>query len=556
MRLYKLLLVMACLAIAVIPVLAQQVVRGPYLQIGSSSSIIVRWRTDVATDSRVRYGTSQGSLIDAAEDTRQTKEHELTLAGLSANTMYYYSIGTSSTSLAGGDAAHFFVTSPSSGSGKPTRIWILGDSGTANSSSRAVRDAYYDFTGSRHTDLWLMLGDNAYSKGKDEEYQAAVFENMYEKMLRKSVLWPTLGNHDDGASSTPGPYPYYDIFSLPKNGEAGGLASGTEAYYSFDYGDIHFICLNSATNDLRSSSSAMWVWLEEDIAANDKSWTIAFWHHPPYTKGSHDSDSDSELKEMRARAVPLLEEGGVDLVLSGHSHSYERSFLVDSHYGKSGSLSNDMIIDAGDGRDDGDGSYRKGTLGPGAHEGSIYLVNGSSGKTSGGSLDHPIMVHSYKELGSVVLDIDGNRLDATFINDKGVRRDYFSIIKGATNVGPPDRLAEIAGNNQTDNVGQTLALPFVVQVKDASGNPVPGVAVTFELATGNAGLSNSQPRITSSSGRATTTLTLGSEPGEYVVTASASGLAGSPIKFVATAVGQNAGAPAPPTNVRVVVFSD
>ena len=66
-------------------------------------------------------------------------------------------------------------------------VWVLGDSGTANRKARAVRDAYLNFTGSRHTDLWLMLGDNAYPDGTDEEYQAAVFENMYEDMLRHTI---------------------------------------------------------------------------------------------------------------------------------------------------------------------------------------------------------------------------------------------------------------------------------------------------------------------------------------------------------------------------------
>ena len=116
---------------------------------------------------------------------------------------------------------------------QPTRIWVIGDSGTADANAAAVRDAYLNFTGTRHTDLWLMLGDNAYESGTDAEYQNAVF-NMYPTLLRQSVLWPTFGNHDGIASNSASQSgPYYDIFSLPRNGEAGGVASGTEAYYSF-----------------------------------------------------------------------------------------------------------------------------------------------------------------------------------------------------------------------------------------------------------------------------------------------------------------------------------
>ncbi len=77
--------------------------------------------------------------------------------------------------------------------------------------------------------------------------------------------------------------PYYDMFTLPAAGEAGGIASGTEAYYSFDYANIHFICLDSYDVD-RSVDGAMLTWLEYDLVATTADWIIAFWHHPPYTK--------------------------------------------------------------------------------------------------------------------------------------------------------------------------------------------------------------------------------------------------------------------------------
>src|SRR6059036_2578910 len=93
--------------------------------------------------------------------------------------------------LLGGDSTYFFFTSPRTGKVKPTRIWVIGDSGTGKRKARAVRDAYLPFTRTRHTDLWLMLGDNAYPNGTDSEYQAAVF-NLYPMLLRNTVLWSTL----------------------------------------------------------------------------------------------------------------------------------------------------------------------------------------------------------------------------------------------------------------------------------------------------------------------------------------------------------------------------
>lgn len=394
----------------------------------------IRWRTSTSADSVVRYGTSAASLTQTARSSTLKREHEVRLSGLLSNTTYYYSVGSSSTTLASG-TGYFFVTAPTGQ--KPTRIWVLGDSGTANADQAAVRDAYYRFTGSRHTDLWLMLGDNAYTDGTDSQYQTAVF-NVYSAMLRKSVLWSTLGNHDGHtASSSSQTGPYYSIFTLPRNGEAGGVASGTEAYHSFDYGNIHFVNLNSYDVD-RSSNGAMLTWLRNDLAANTKDWLIAFFHHPPYSKGSHNSDTESQLVDMRKNALPILERHGVDLVLTGHSHSYERSMLLDGHYGHSSTLNRGtMVLDEGSGREDGSGPYRKSGIGPVPNDGSVYVVAGASSKATGGALNHPAMFVSLNVMGSLVVDVDGSRLDARYLDKTGARRDYFTILKGASGEPPP-----------------------------------------------------------------------------------------------------------------------
>jgi acid phosphatase type 7 len=446
---------------------AATVTRGPYLQMGSSNRITVRWRTDVATNSRVIYGITQGSLTSAVNDAASVTEHEVTITALSANTKYFYAVGTSTTILAGNDANHFFLTAPTAGTAKPTRIWVLGDAGTATSSQTAVKNAYYAYTGSRHTDLWMMLGDNAYSTGTDSEYQAAVF-NMYSEMLRKSVLWSTVGNHDTASSTTySASYPYFQSFTFPTNAEAGGLASGTEQYYSFDYANIHFVCLDSMTSN-RATTGPMATWLTNDLASNNKAWTIVFFHHPPYTKGSHNSDTESQLVQMRTNILPILESAGVDLVLCGHSHSYERSYLLDGHYGLSTTLTSAMKKDGGSGRQDGTGAYRKATIGSGANEGAVYAVAGSSGKISGGTLDHPAMFVSLNVLGSMVVDVNGNQLDAKFLDNLGAVRDYFTIIKGSSSdtqvptapanlalVSRTDTSISMNWTASTDNVGVT-----------------------------------------------------------------------------------------------------
>ena len=424
------------LLLILLPILsiAQTVVRGPYLQTAAPDSIIVKWRTDIATDSAVGYSLVDGVPASAAT-AALTTEHEVTLTSLSPDTVYNYTVGSSAQVLAGGDlnsngdGEHFFTTSPLAGVDKATRVWIIGDSGTADANAVAVRDAYKAFTGNRATDVWLMLGDNAYRSGTDSEYQAAVFD-IYPQLLRQTPLWSALGNHDaiDMIFNSPGAYP--QIFSFPTAGESGGVASNSENYYSFDYGNIHFISLDSSINANRSAGSDMWSWLEADLIANNRSWTIAFWHHPHYSKGSHDSDAEIALQEMRQNALPLLEAHGVDLILTGHSHSYERSFLLDGHHGQSASLTSAMILNGGDGRELGDGPYIKPGSAGTPNEGAVHAVVGSSGKTeAGGALDHPVMYTSMLTLGSMVLDISGRQLDAAFIDTNGVVLDEFTIIK-------------------------------------------------------------------------------------------------------------------------------
>ncbi len=291
-----------------------------------------------------------------------------------------------------------------------------------------MRNAFETFADGEPPDLWLMLGDNAYYDGTDAQYQAAVFE-MYRRQLSASVLWPSLGNHDthsvDPVAETG---PYFDSFTLPRSGEAGGIPSETEKYYSFDYGPIHFVALDSCLSS-RSPSGPMLSWLEQDLAASSADWLVAFWHHSPYTKGSHDSDTEGTLIEMRENALPILEEYGVDLVLGGHSHGYERSFLLDSHYGLSDSLVPAMILDGGDGRPDGDGAYVKPSAGLAPHEGTVYVVAGSSGKLTSGPLDHPAMFHSELTLGSLILDVNGPDLAVTFLTANGVVADSFVLAK-------------------------------------------------------------------------------------------------------------------------------
>ena len=410
-----------------------QLLRGPYLQKAAPSAMTVRWRTSIAGIGRIRYGTAPGVLTNLVAELAAEENHTVRLTGLTPGTKYYYQVETTGLTLAGGPN-FFFTTPPPAGSTGPVRVWVLGDAGTADLGQQSVRDAFIPIHAEKPADLWLMLGDNAYGSGRDLEYQRAVFD-MYHPWLEQLPLWSCIGNHETYENpDAQGRFAWDRIFDNPAAAECGGVASGTGRYYSWDYAHIHFVCLDSMIAS-RAANGPMAQWLTADLQANTQQWTIAFWHHPPYTKGTHDSDYEDELIEMRTNLLPILENYGVDLVLCGHSHVYERSFLLDRHYGTSDLLLPANILNAGDGREDGDGIYVKPSQGPAAHEGAVFIVAGCSGQSGSGELNHPAHFVSLDGLGSVVLDIEDNRLEARFLRDTSagpqpVFADWFTLLKG------------------------------------------------------------------------------------------------------------------------------
>ena len=438
------------------------VTREPYIQLGTPDSVVIVWRTDSPTDSVVNYGISSGSLNQSVVDPSVGTRHEIKLLGLNPSTRYYYSIGTSSETLAQGPQ-YFFETSPTLGARVPIRIWALGDAGFANADQTAVRDAMInEVSQSGDIDLWLMLGDNAYFDGTDLEFQAAVF-NMYPSFLRNRSLWLTMGNHDghtaDSATQTG---PYYDIFVLPENAQAGGLPSGTEAYYSFDYGNIHFICLDSYDSP-RGINDPMLTWAAQDAIATDQDWIIAFWHHPPYSKNT-DSDLNIISIDMRENALPILEAAGVDLVLTGHSHSYERSFFINGAYDTPTTAAG-YILDGGDGRVDGDGAYIKS-----GNVGTVYSVVGSSGSVEiEGPMNHILMDVSFPSLGSAVIDVNTDRLDFFFLDSNGNKTDRFAMVKDT--ISPPPNRAPTA-YDQNVSVIQNLDQAITLFADDPDLDPL------------------------------------------------------------------------------------
>lgn len=417
-----------------LPAQSKSVVRGPYLNAGTPTSMVVRWRSKHIGPGKIQIGTEYGNWTEtfAEASSHLNPDHEIQISGLKPGTRYFYELGTASGFYPNQDESYYFKTSPDPGSEGPIRIWAIGDFGTGSDGQTAVANGYLKDKGETHTDVWLWLGDNAYNVGKDIEYQVRVFD-MYPEIMRNTVIWPSPGNHDYGSVNyITHEAPYYDIFTMPTQGEAGGLPSHSESFFSFDYANVHFVSLTSEwTSWIQTPGGVMQEWLEADLKKNKQDFTIVYWHQPPYSKGTHDSDIPyGKMRMMRENINPICEENGVDLILTGHSHNYERSFLIQGHYGTSGSFDpHKHVVDDTNGKQSEGTPYVKA---PGKKgKGTVYAVVGHSARTLPGlPLTHPVhYTSSDQHIGSLVIEVEGKALNARCIDHTGKVWDEFTILK-------------------------------------------------------------------------------------------------------------------------------
>ncbi len=416
---------------------AQSITRGPYWQVVTPTSAIVRWRTDQPTTGRVWFGTNADQLTASLRETQPTKEHILTLTGLQPNTRYLYAVGFDETrQLSGLD--YFLKTAPVTGSTPPIRLWALGDFGNGSDNQKRVYESFRKATATQPADVWLWLGDNAYCCGIDDQYQQYIFD-VYGTTLRNTPFIPTPGNHDYADNNTNLNVDYYRVFTTPQKGEAGGVASGTSTYFSADYGNVHLISLDSFAQqaadqkELNDTTSVQVQWLKRDLIANKLPWTIVTFHHPLYTKGPRSSDTEERMRLLRERLSPIFERYGVDLVLTGHSHTYERFYRMHGQTGLANTFDPAKhIAENTTARYDGSPTscpiLTKGV-------GTVYVVAGSGGSLAGGmspDYPHPGMVAGYRGDmggGSLLIDVTDNRIDGQFLAFDGSVPDRFTIVK-------------------------------------------------------------------------------------------------------------------------------
>ncbi|MGV3641364.1 MAG: metallophosphoesterase [Adhaeribacter sp.] len=442
--------------------------RGPYLQMGSSSAMTLRWRTDKAADSRLEVGTTYGTYPLQATNSNQTTEHEVRISGLKPGTRYYYRFGSATQVLQSG-RDNFFTMAPAANSQEKVRVAVLGDCGRNEKNVQTkTLAAYLDYVQDKPAELLLLLGDNAYSDGTDAEYQKMFFNAYSPTILKNHVIFPAPGNHDYHTTSLGSrEAPYYKVFTMPAHGECGGVPSGTEAFYSYDWGNIHFISLDSYGTEnpdesrLYDTLGTQVRWLKKDLAATSQPWVIVYWHHPPYSMGSHNSDTEGQLVKIRQNLLRILERNGVDLVLTGHSHNYERSYLLQNYYGNEASFNlSRHTASTSSGKDDGSKNSDPYVTAFGkVNHGTVYVVSGSSGAMGNvqSSWPHNAMPFSDNEGGMFYLEVEQNRLEAKYLRSDGKIWDQFTIMKEGSKEGIAASRRDLNPKHQNSTGAETDA---------------------------------------------------------------------------------------------------
>lgn len=286
--------------------------RQPYLQNTYPHKVTIAWKTDSTSGSTIEFGLTRryGSVVQSKLDKEALYIANLT--DLVPGSKYYYKVSSGNTILMSGDT--FFQTNKSQSSPYFTFV-VFGDSGTAGRAQMDVAKLIEKIS----PDLLLHTGDVIYPAGAAEDYNPKFF-HPYQNTLKRVPIYPCLGNHD---LKTKNGQAYLDAFILP--GEESG--SGTERYYSFDYANAHFVCLDVETSLFPQGDdykeSAQYRWLVLDLEATDKTWKFVFFHRPVYS--SIIPDNRSKESDFQKKLSPLFEKYQVDIVFSGHNHNYERT---------------------------------------------------------------------------------------------------------------------------------------------------------------------------------------------------------------------------------------
>lgn len=298
-----------------------------------ATSMAVTWRTDTTVNESVAHITRNiptihladssvmvtGTYEDVAGDGVVGRFHSVTFTGLTPATSYAYRVGS------GTAASDWFIFTTASVSPRPFSFLYFGDSQMGNSSlyARVIRQAYRSLPGAA---LMIYAGDlvdggsgsTLHDNEWGEWHEAAGF------ITAEIPVIATPGNHEyyNPADRTKRMLNKYwrAGFTLPANGPAGL----EETAYSIDYQGVRFISVNSdemMRNEEYAKKQTEWV--EGLLKDNPCKWTIFTFHHPLYSTSAR-----RDNKTIRELLKPLFDRYGVDLVLTGHDHTYARGMVM------------------------------------------------------------------------------------------------------------------------------------------------------------------------------------------------------------------------------------
>jgi hypothetical protein len=358
--------------------------RLPYLQSVGPTSALVAFRTSVSCTPYVRFG--EGTDVSRmATASAAGWRHAVKLDGLSPGRTYSYVV-----EACGSRTGVRQFRTASGPTTQRVQFSAMGDFGTGGSLQRDVVTLLSP--ADKRGELLLALGDNAYESGTEQEFQEHLFAPM-APLLRELPLFASPGNHEYATNKA---QPYLDNFYLPANNPA-----RSERYYSFDWGHVHFVSLDSscalglAETDCAAAQKS---WLAQDLAVTRQPWKVVFFHYPVWSSGEHGSQP-----KIQREYPPLFEQYGVDLVLTGHDHNYERTRPM------------------------------KGTaVAASGTKGITYVVVGSGGASLRSFPNTQPAWTAYRNNshgGFLSVVVDGGTLSAKFITVGGTVRDSFTLTK-------------------------------------------------------------------------------------------------------------------------------
>jgi predicted phosphodiesterase len=280
--------------------------REPYMQGVTAYSAVICWVSAGPDAGVVEYGKTPELGLKEAE-ARVGGRHAVALTGLDPGSTYHYRVE----GAGGSSATGCFCTAPA-GDDSRFSFAVVGDSGSGGKGQLAVAALLERL----RPDLVLHTGDVVYPAGHERHYDRRFFAP-YRNLIKTVPLFPVLGNHDvrkgNGAA-------FLENFHPPL-----GSPGSTKRYYSFDWGNTHFVALDSELyhGDRGSDPEEQRDFLERDLATTRKHWRIVFLHRSPYGSSRHGGD-----EKVREDLEPLFAKNGVDLVFSGHDHVYERTVPI------------------------------------------------------------------------------------------------------------------------------------------------------------------------------------------------------------------------------------